>query len=169
MQHIKSILITSTAIMAISIIGYTAHLEFVVMPDLLVRHRYPVWPHFAAMLVVIVSSAVAGGWIARHTIFSVYEKLVQSHLNHLTSSIENVVSGAWRNEATVERSAFTTGAKLGFNIRDEIIEEPDRSQIEAGLSGIIMPAPKLLAGQNADVIGEMDDYMEQQRKARLSS
>lgn len=168
MQYIKSTLIASIVIMAIGIIGYTAHLEFVVMPELLVKHRYPTWPHFAAMLVIIASSAAVGSWVSRRIIFAVYRDLLSNHLNPLTSSIVNLVSGAWHNEATVERGAFVTGARLGYGIRDEVIE-PDRSQIEASLSGMAMPAPKSLAGQNTDVVGEMDDYMEQQRKARLSS
>lgn len=162
----KTFLIVTAIIITLAVIGYVIHLEFVTVPRLLSAYDYTTWPHYAALVIVIIASLSAGGWLARQTIFTTHERLVSSHLNALTSSIENVVSGAWRNDAMTDRGVFTTGAKLGFNLRDEVIE-PDRAAIDAGLAGMVFAGTKHAAGQSPDVIDEMNDYLDQKRKIRL--
>lgn len=163
MQTLK----VASVIILVTIVISAAYLEIVVIPGLLADEigNLAIALHIGAMAVLVG----AGAYVTRKTIFGVFNELMQAHINSTVSTIGNLATGYWSADSAIQKGVFTTGAKLGFNMRDEVIE-PDRNQIVNGVKGMQLPQTKQATGQSLDVVNEMDGYMDdlQERRNRLS-
>ena len=172
MQAIKLSLFIFFGFVVLAIVFYVVKLELFAIPAMLYSEwgQVGVTVHVLGIIFLIVGSMVAGSWIAKSTIFGVQEKLVANHLNNLTTAITNLATGAWMADSDIQKNVFTTGAKLGYSLRNEVTEL-DRGQIVDGIGRMALPETRQLPGQSADVIGEMDSYLNDMdaRKQRLSS
>jgi len=162
----------SMVIVVIGLVAACVWIELFLIPRLLAKAGYSnaVVLHVVVIIAIVGLTAFVTAWLTRSTIFTVQEKLVAQHLHNLTSAIEHVVSGAWTNQASVEKAVFMTGAKLGYDVRDVLPPPPDRSQILEGIAAMSLPQPKQLTGESPEVIDTMGQYMDHlnQRKERLS-
>lgn len=174
MPKINPLILTglSLALLGLMILAGCLWVEFILIPNLLTKAGYTnaVVIHVVIVVIIELVTIATTTWLTRRNIFEVQEKLVTQHLNNLTSSIEQVVSGAWTNQASVEKAVFMTGAKLGYDVRDVLPPPPDRSQILEGIAAMSLPQPKQLTGESPEVIDTMGQYMDHlnQRKERLS-
>lgn len=171
MSKIKIVSLLAGLTLLLAVLVSTFWVEFWLIPQLLAKAGYQnaVVVHVIVILLMLVTTAGLASRLTRHTIFSVQEKLVSLHLNNLTSAIANVVSGAWNNQANVEKSVFMAGARLGYDVRDAL-PPPDRGQVLSGLAAMELPQPKQLTGESPDVIEGVNQYMDSfdQRRQRLS-
>lgn len=158
------------------VLGFGLWIEFILIPQLLTTAGYAnaVVLHVVVILVLLGAAVLITAWLTRHTIFSVQEKLIAPHLNSVVGAIEKVVSGAWSNEAAVQKQVFMTGAKLGFEVREQMPERllppPKREQVVEGLAGMSLPQAKALSGDSPEVVDNMSIYLNSMdsRKERLS-
>lgn len=171
MSIVKIVLITSGLFLLVMLLALTCYIEFGAIPQALAKagYREGVIVHVAATLAMLLATAVISAWLSSRTIYKVQEKLVASHLNNLVGAISNVVSGAWSNQAAVEKTVFMAGARLGYDVRDNI-PPVSRSDVMAGLDKMALPSPKKLLGDTPEVIDEMGTFMSEldRRKERLS-
>lgn len=162
----------------LAVVGSCIWVEFILVPQILTKAGYPnaVVLHVVVTLALVLAAGVAGAWLSGRTIFSVQEKLVAPHLNSVVCAIEKVVSGAWSNEAAVQKQVFMTGAKLGYEVREQMppperqLSPPRREQIVESLAGMALPQAKALTGDSPEVIENMSSYLNNidSRKERLS-
>lgn len=150
------------------IAAYIFYVEFFVVPGILSKEfgQLATLIHLLGTLFLMLVSLGGGAWLSQRTVFKVQEMLVTPHLNHLASAIEKVVMGQWMLDATVQKNVFATGARLGFNIRDEVFV-PDETKILEGIERMALPEPQQIPGQGQEVVSEMDNYLAK-RKERLS-
>lgn len=160
----------------LAVFGSSLWTEFILIPQLLTTAGYAnaVVLHVVVILVMLGAAVFITAWLTRHTIFSVQEKLIAPHLNSVVGAIEKVVSGAWSNEAAVQKQVFMTGAKLGFEVREQMPERllppPQREQVVEGLAGMNLPQAKALTGDSPEVVDNMSTYLNSidSRKERLA-
>lgn len=171
MSIFKIILTTSGLFLLLILLALTFYIEFGVIPRALTLagYREGVIIHVAATLAMLLVTAILSAWGSTRTIYKVQEKLVASHLNNLVGAIANVVSGAWSNQASVEKTVFMAGARLGYDVRDNI-PPVSRSDVMEGLGRMALPEPKKQLGDSREVVSEMNGFMSNldQRKERLS-
>ncbi|MCK6625579.1 MAG: hypothetical protein L6R45_10435 [Anaerolineae bacterium] len=171
MSTIKITLIVSLLCVLGIILAATFYVEFGLIPQALYKSGYQgaVIIHVVVTLVMLAITAILSAWLSSRTIYKVQEKLVASHLNHLLGAIGNVVSGAWSNQAAVEKTVFMAGARLGYDVRDNI-PPVSRGDVVAGLDQMALPSPKKLLGDSSNVVDEMGAFMSDldRRKERLS-
>lgn len=168
MQKIKYMLVGLVVLAVVTGGGYMLHLELVVIPRLMERAQFSPIAHLVTLLLLTGGSAIAGGWLARRTIFTVYDRLISNHLNPLAGAIGNLATGYWAADASTQKGAFTTGAKMGYALKSEPAEL-DRAEIAQRLEGLNLPA-RQANGQSADVVNDMARHMDSldSRKARLT-
>lgn len=171
MSKIKLALMASLLCSLGAVLAGTFYVEFGLIPQALYKGGYPnaVIIHVVVSLVMLAITAVLSAWLSSRTIYKVQEKLVAGHLNNLTSAIAHVVSGAWSNQAAVEKTVFMAGARLGYDVRDQI-PPVTRQDVAEGLEHMALPAPKQLLGDRPEVIDEMGTLLNDmnRRKERLS-
>jgi hypothetical protein len=169
MQKVKLTLTIALAGMLLTISLSVLYLELFLIPDLLGRQQLAIVVHVLGILFIIIASNRLGAWFEKRSIYAVQKELITNHLSALTGAITNVVVGRWNVDADIQKSVFNTGARLGFNIRDEV--EIDRGQILENIGAMNLPSPRRAAGQTTDVVEDMDNYLNSldARKQRLGN
>lgn len=173
MPKINPLILTglSLALLGLLILAGCLWVEFILIPNLLTKAGYTnaVVIHIVIVVIIELVTIATTAWLTRRNIFEVQEKLVTQHLNNLTSSIEQVVSGAWTNQASVEKTVFMAGARLGYDVREQLPPPPTRGEILTGLGTMTLPEPKKLLGQPPEVVDDMGRYMDnlENRRVRL--
>lgn len=170
MQKIKVSLSIVLIMIVLAITSFVFYLELFVIPSLLgVRiGQVAVVTHILSVVFLIIASNRLGAWLEKRNIYTVQKELISNHLNSVISAITNLVTGRWQADADIQKNVFTTGARLGFNVRDEV--EIDRSRILDAVERMPMPQTRRVTGQPTDVVKDMDSYLSNldARKQRLS-
>lgn len=158
-------------LLALGGLSYVAYVEFYVIPSLLIPQfgNGAILVHLGFLAILVTAAAGVTYWLSRRGIFQTHEKLMAAHINSTLSAIENLATGRWSSDSYTHKEAFKTGAVLGYKVGQAGPAELDRGLIVEGIGAMGMPQARQLPGQSADVITEMDDFVLDARKQRLSS
>lgn len=151
-------------------------LEVFVIPGLLVD-AFEHWDkaglyapvlHLVSILVIVGATGITAWRAGREGILETHRLLVDSNLGPLVNAIEKVVNGKWSADTHLQGHALNVGAKVGLVAGQAKTGQVDQDQVLAAIESMTIPTAKRQAGATVDVVDDMNEFMLEQKKARLS-
>ena len=173
---LKKIVILLVGLPAAAMLTAVLLLEVVLIPNLLVDAlagwgRVALFApvlHLVSILVIVGTAAGAAWRGGRAGILETHRLLVDTSLGPVVSSIERVVNGKWSADSHLQGQALNIGAKVGMVAGQARAGEVDRGQVIAAIEAMALPAAQRQLGDGLEVVTEMDSFILDQKKTRLS-